>query len=217
MALSWLTSAQSLKLTYNKTATINGKEITAPFNYILESNDSIAIFYPENEDNSSYFKLPQEQGLVVFKDFGDSPIFYKKGDNAYTVEQVFNPSNGEKLTLINAPLPRWKITNETKQIGEFLCYKAIAIGDERLYNKEETIVWFTPTPIINAGPAQFCNLPGMVVIIEGNKINAGYKLIKVENSSKISHQTTLKAGLEKIESLYFFKAIENIMKESQKK
>ncbi len=216
LALGWLSPAQSFKLTYQKTATIRGKEITLPFKYVLESNDSMAVFYPENEDKKSYFKLPQEQGLVIFKDFGDSVIFLNKETNLYTVEQVFNPSGEEKLTLINVSLPSWEITNETKKIGDFSCYKAIATGNELFTNGTQTIVWFTPTPSIKAGPAQFSNLPGMVVAVEENKINAGYQLLKIESTKGISHHTRPKEELNKVDSKEHFKAIEKMYKEFQR-
>jgi GLPGLI family protein len=216
LALSWLSPAQSFKLTYQKTANINGKEISLPFNYILESNDAIAAFYPENEDEKSYFKLPQEQGLTIFKDFGDSAVFFDKETNLYMVEQIFNPAGGAKLTLINVPLPSWEITNVTKQIGDFMCYKAIATGDESFANSTQTIVWFTPTPSIKAGPAQFCNLPGMVVAVEESTINAGYQLLKVESTTKISHRTSPKEELKKVNSQEHFKAVERMYKEFQK-
>lgn len=216
IALSWLSPAQSFKLTYQKKATIASKEITLPFKYILESNDSIAVFYPENEDEKSYFKLPQEQGIVIFKDFGDSAIFLNKETNLFVVEQVFNPSGEEKLTLINVSLPSWEITNETKQIGDFLCYKAIATGDELFTNGTQTIVWFTPSPSIKAGPAQFCNLPGMVVAVEESKINAGYRLLTIESTKEINHHTRPKEELIEVDSQEYFKAIERMYKEFQK-
>ena len=66
--------------------------------------------------------------------------------------------------LIELEEKKWKITQESKQIGAYLCFKAIDI--ESTNTKMKPIVWFTPQIPVSFGPKEFTGLPGLVILVE---------------------------------------------------
>lgn len=59
----------------------------------------------------------------------------------------------------------WKIINETKKIGKYLCYKAtthIVVRGRIVTNKLVT-AWYCPDIPFSFGPTEYCNLPGLIL------------------------------------------------------
>lgn len=61
----------------------------------------------------------------------------------------------------------WEILNESKKIGDYLCYKAIlsrpfinGSGESRI---SKTEAWFAPSLPYSFGPKEFCGLPGLIL------------------------------------------------------
>lgn len=79
----------------------------------------------------------------------------------------------------------WKLTNETKNIGKYTCYKATYTREEERTNmsitngdikekKEKvdvvTTVWYTPQIPVSNGPRNYQGLPGLIMEVkEGNE------------------------------------------------
>lgn len=96
----------------------------------------------------------------------------------------------------------WKMVNETKMIGNFLCFKAEAIlkgsemsmnfgrnqrnqTDDKIETKEREILieaWYTPEIPVSDGPADYWGLPGLIV--EVNADRTSLSLLKVELNPK---------------------------------
>lgn len=64
---------------------------------------------------------------------------------------------------------KWKMTADQKQVGKFLCQKAVYQDSTQI-----TEVWFTPMIPIPNGPAEYRKLPGMILHVD---INEGQKTI----------------------------------------
>jgi len=96
---------------------------------------------------------------------------------------------GEKL-LITGRFNKfeWKLYKEKKQIGEYVCYKAILTDGQELlgYNKDMVIeAWYAPELPVPFGPFEFEGLPGLIL-----ELKLGVKLyyatsIKFKTSNKI--------------------------------
>lgn len=91
-------------------------------------------------------------------------------------------------TLIKSTIEseKWEIKNETKTIGTYLCYKAVAY--ESFINRKgepktrEIICWFAPALPYSFGPKTFNGLPGL--ILELTEDNKTFTASKIELSDK---------------------------------
>jgi GLPGLI family protein len=95
-----------------------------------------------------------------------------------------------KLFLIKDSIPvyKWKFEEETKMIGEYLCFKATTKKEvsttrmrrrRRVEKKEndslpktkiiKVVAWYTPDIPINNGPSNFTGLPGLILELKMGK------------------------------------------------
>lgn len=88
----------------------------------------------------------------------------------------------EFLVKDNIEKPDWKLVNETKKIGKYLCFKAVLIKEvevqiffsNQVEDKEEapkteiqtTLVWYTPQIPVHHGPAEYWGLPGLIMQVQ---------------------------------------------------
>ena len=125
---------------------------------------------------------------------GGSGIYYKNTKDKLKLVQTTN--TGQKINVIHDFNEyEWVISNQTKKIGNYLCYKATAEVKEFNYIKNKEIiykpyVWFTREISLPFGPKGFDGLPGLVleaavtekVILFANDIDFNY--LGKENISK---------------------------------
>ena len=72
---------------------------------------------------------------------------------------------GESLR-VEMPVLEWSITQETKMIGNYQCFKAVArqkVRDDKPTRMVEA--WFTPMIPVNFGPKEYFGLPGLILEI----------------------------------------------------
>ncbi|MBX2893347.1 MAG: GLPGLI family protein [Saprospiraceae bacterium] len=111
-------------------------------------------------------------------------------------------------TLVSA---NWKLTLETKEILDYNCMKATTTDTVR---KREIVAWFADALPLAAGPAQFGQLPGMILEID---INNGETIIAAQ---KIDFKKLKKGDLtppkkgEKITEAAFQKLVEERLREN---
>lgn len=103
---------------------------------------------------------------------GEYNIGSKAGTNSYYTNNTTNVviEMSQSLgNIVHNPL-NWEITNKTKTIGGYTCYKAIAT--EKLFSRKgyyyyrKAVAWFTPEIPLNLGPKYYNGLPGLVLEIE---------------------------------------------------
>ncbi|WP_418510724.1 GLPGLI family protein [Corallibacter sp.] len=146
--------------------------------YILTFNKEESV-YKEEESLGA----PQAGGMeVVMINTGGADILYKN-----TKEERYTNQNDVfgKIFLIKDKLKKldWQFGSETKNIGEYTCYKAtitrerpkivggISVnGDKDLDEEKEpemenvTITaWYTPQIPVNNGPGDYYGLPGLIL------------------------------------------------------
>ena len=91
-----------------------------------------------------------------------------------------------KFFLISDPIEqiKWKMTGETKKIGQYNCYKATYDKEvqERVFSfgsqnqnqnnlitkKVEVSAWFTPEIPVSTGPSWYQGLPGLILEVNDN-------------------------------------------------
>ena len=143
----------------------NIKDVTA----ILEFANGESLYYVQEEmkvDGKSKFNWARGKAGGKSKYY----LNHTKKEYYYQTSII-----GEEM-LVEMKPKKWKITQETQNIGGYLWYKAIDI--ESTNKKKNPIVWFTPQIPINAGPRKNFGLPGLILKIE--EYRSSYTAIKIE-------------------------------------
>lgn len=107
---------------------------------------------------------------------GGGDIIYT---NIYKKEQLWEKEAFGSFFLVTNDIDKfnWVLVNETKKIGNYLCYKALGemeIESQNKIKKIEIIAWYAPDLNYPFGPVEYCNLPGLILDVEvsGNRFYA---------------------------------------------
>jgi len=137
---------------------------------------------------------------------GDNKYYKNTNTKEYLKEYV------RENLLIEKNEKKWKITQESKQIGKYLCFKAIDITSKN--KKMKPIVWFTPQIPVSFGPLEYNGLPGLVILVEMFKRTISVSKIVLNPKEKIKIKKLIKGDRiteekfkEKISS--FWKTLKN--------
>ena len=121
----------------------------------LDFTNGESIYYVEDKmqvEGKSTFNMNR-----IFAG-GDNKVYKNTSTKEYLKEYV------RENLLIEKKEKKWKITQESKQIGGYLCFKAIDI--ESTNTKMKPVVWFTPQIPVSFGPLEYNGLPGLVILVE---------------------------------------------------
>jgi GLPGLI family protein len=69
----------------------------------------------------------------------------------------------------------WKLTGENMQVGSYVCYKATFEDSTRTIE-----AWFTPQIPVPVGPAQYGQLPGLILHVDINKGERTLTAVNIE-------------------------------------
>lgn len=115
---------------------------------------------------------------------GNTDKFYVNSANK---EYFYQTSTFGENLLIEMAEKKWRLTQETKKIGKYTCYKAIDL-DSKNYS---TIAWYTPEIPVNFGPKKYFGLPGLILELQDSatffsviKIKISNKRIKIKKPTK---------------------------------
>lgn len=141
------------------------------FNLII--NDSVAKF----EYNDILQDEKFNKAAITFGG-GNNHYYDLKKDNVYRLNAEKN-----KLIKYDKDSINWILTNESKIIQDFLCYRAY--GKTKIYTRKEKEVeydvWFCPQFNNKCGPAHFFGLPGLIFEASyKNKNGLKFYLKKIE-------------------------------------
>jgi len=84
---------------------------------------------------------------------------------------------GESM-LIEMLQKKWKLTQETKKIGKYTCYKAIDLNSKN----QSIMAWYAPEIPVNFGPKKYFGLPGLILELQESTIV--FTAIKIELNTK---------------------------------
>jgi GLPGLI family protein len=126
---------------------------------------------------------PSQGGGMIFIGMSDasSELYKNTREKRYTGKRdLFG-----KEFLIKDELKEidWKLESETKQIGQYTCYKAtttrtlermVVMGENEEEQQQEAEVimitaWYTPEIAVSMGPDRFWGLPGLIMEIDEGK------------------------------------------------
>jgi GLPGLI family protein len=143
------------------------------FTYTLLFNQNESLFFK----NESKFDENEKSLLAIFSPRGK--FYYNKKENVILHEK----ESSNKPFLISMKPINWELTDETKIINGYKCYKAIGkrkYKSRKGYLDRETIVWFTKEIPYNFAPASFVGLPGFAIFIKSESIE--FELTKIDTN-----------------------------------
>ncbi|NCO63739.1 MAG: GLPGLI family protein [Flavobacteriales bacterium] len=139
---------------------VKGKEVF--FELIFNKNE--ANYKQKNELDVNDFDAKIKKAL-----FGGNTFFYLNTKNREYISQI--EAYGE-IFLVPLVKWKWKLTNESKKIGSYKCYKATTIktvdNSEGVFSFLVT-AWFTNEIPVNFGPKGYYGLPGLILELHENK------------------------------------------------
>lgn len=170
---------KSFEVTY-KVGTSNSKltkkkneiKILKDIEYQLKSNFNESTFKIIKKNSSSF-----ESNITIGRIGSKDDIFYrniKNKENIRYVSRFFD--KGDALIKETFNKYNWKLKKESKKIGKYLCYKAIAeekylsVSNGKYYTNV-IIAWYTPAIPISFGPSNYCGLPGLILEVSKNNIH----------------------------------------------
>ncbi|MGS2764040.1 GLPGLI family protein [Sinomicrobium sp. M5D2P9] len=180
--------------------------------FILDFNRTESL-YKEEEQLERPVAERGVMGMAVFAGPGGGGIYYKDVKNSTYCNQV---EVFGKIFRVKDSLPglQWKLENETRKIGEYTCYKAMAIRKVSLSefsvrpakrNKREKpadsheepsgaadreiviTAWYAPEIPINLGPGEYWGLPGLILEVstERTTITCSRIVLNLQDKEKI--------------------------------
>lgn len=157
--------------------------IVSEFDFSLMFNDTISIFFLEK-------KLFSDNSAAAFA-LIDAGYFgrIKQQPNNYITEELEEDFG---KFLVSRTYQKWELHDETKQIGEYLCFKATTFhtttNPKGKIFKHNFTAWYTPQLPYKFGPAGYGNLPGLIIELQGNKATYGVKKIQFYNEKTKKNQ-----------------------------
>lgn len=147
--------------------------VASEFDFSLVYNDTCSIFYIEKKlfsDNTA-----ANLAVILSGYYGR----IKQQTHNYITENLREDFG---KFLVSRPYQKWKLYDETKQIGEYLCFKAttfhITKNPKGKVFKHNFIAWYTPQIPHKFGPAGYGNLPGLIIELQGENVTYGVKKIQ---------------------------------------
>lgn len=153
----------------------NALGLAKRFEYTLDFNNNESIFQLNRlltEDSKSDYLFPIAKAII-----GQGVYYQNKVEN----ENIHQLETSVALFLIKDTfISDWEVTKEQKQIGKYLCFKAIKKCDSCDTSDE---VWFTPEIAVPFGPLGYCSLPGLVLEVQKNLFTLSLTNINFNSNS----------------------------------
>jgi GLPGLI family protein len=155
------------------------ESIASEFDFSLVINDTSSIFYLEK-------KLFSDNDAATFA-LIDTGYFgrIKQQINNYITE---NLQEDFGKFLVSRPYQKWNLHEDTKMVGEYLCFKATTshttTNPKGEVFKHDFTAWYTPQIPNKFGPLGYGNLPGLIIELQGENFSYGVKKIQFYDNMK---------------------------------
>ena len=136
----------------------------------------VAMFLDVEEDNYELHFKGQESYLHYIeklKNENDGPSFGSKAGIYDFYVNLDDKKIVEKTSmtgLLNYEAISWEVKNESKEIGDYKCFKAEGIEKKYLRDgkieEEPVVAWFAPEIPLQFGPHNYNGLPGLILRID---------------------------------------------------
>lgn len=157
---------------YSPGLVARAETIAPEIDYSLVFNDSTSVFYIEKK----LFSDNRAASFVATKSGYYGRI--KQQTTNYITEEL-QESFGK--FLVSRPYQKWELHEESKTIGDYVCFKATTFyavtNPKGKVFKHNFTAWYTPQLPFKFGPAGYGNLPGLIIELQGDKMTYGVQKI----------------------------------------
>ena len=197
--------------------------------FILTFNKEMSI-YKEEERLEQPSAISSSGNKVMVLGGGSNAKYFKNIKSKSYIDQqdMFG-----KQFLIKDSLEdlNWKLEEETKVIGKYLCFKATAIKKEtrmelsfssesnekqepkEIVEEHEIVAWYTSDIPVSSGPSEYGGLPGLILELNAEEMQYVCSKIVMNTNEKIEEP---KSGKE-VTSKEYQKIMEKKMSEMQQR
>lgn len=137
-------------------------------NYIdfkLLFHDGKTLF-KSGKENRAISGFNQDAINLAFESSNCTSQYYFNYANQEFVKQ-FSFWRNDLLIVDNFPFQKWELTNESRSISGYTCYKAIIKQydkfEKKAYNK---VAWYTTEIPLPYGPLSYNGLPGLIIRLD---------------------------------------------------
>lgn len=198
----------------------------------IEATKTLEFFLDFNEDYSKFYRTENinidSQSAYIASTFCSTyDVVFSNLKEKYILAEknAMSALTGEKNEYIRIEIIKdWEVTNESKTIDGFICYKAFGTKVNSYLKdsyKEKVVAWFCPSLPYAIGPSQYNGLPGLILELQEKKVIIGVKRIdlvkkidiKIDNKKSIIS----KEEYDKLEKIKMDKVFENAKANSKSK
>jgi len=143
-------------------------------------------------------KMTSFQGIIEMREKGLKTDFEHLIQKKYT-DSTIKTSEGiliDNYVYQQSLKPKWELVNETKEINNYACQKAITTFQGRTY-----VAWYSAEIPFSDGPFKFWGLPGLIVHIQDSNNEFNFQLISFKES-KAPFPSNLNSGRKNIETSF---------------
>jgi GLPGLI family protein len=187
-----LTIVYKLKISDDKTLFLKNEYLRNSLNNVVKNNNEI-LFNLELNDSISKFYIQKninniDENILSFSlalSSYSGEVYNFKNDSVLKKSEII----GNKFLVKQNKSNSWTISNETKKIDNYLCYKATTtydvVGENKIFN-HPVIAWFCPEIPINYGPNGYGKLPGLILELQVRNSTFGIKSISPDKKLEIN-------------------------------
>ncbi len=153
--------------------------------YKLIFNGNEANFYQEK--NEGLDKTAVNMANIL----SETPkLCYQNTEKKMLLNEINADGNlikANEFVISDTLKTNWTITNESKLIDTYLCYKATTIKKVQKGEKEfheNVTAWFCPALPFSFGPTKYGGLPGLIIELQEKNIAFTLKSISLNNENK---------------------------------
>lgn len=156
--------------------------------------DKYQSLYKKNDKLAA--PAPSSSGIQITISDGNDLLYKNIRENRFSNEtEIYGKVFLIKDSLVNR---KWELSNETKNIGLYTCYKAVfkdtyetqTITDnkemETITKDRTTTAWYTPQIPVSNGPMDYHGLPGLILEINDGELTLACTKIVLNPDEKIT-------------------------------
>lgn len=177
------------------------------FRLFSKSSSKEYLFELIVNNDKSYYRMiedPQDNSIMKYVAERDGAVTTDLKTGITLQEDEFR--DNQFLVIRDTKDLKWEITDESKKIGQYTCYKEVGVKrgiNGKKIKEVEVTAWFTPDVPISAGPVIYSGLPGLVIYVQVGKASILLKDIEIGAKVKEIKEPTQGTKIKEAEYLEY--------------